>query len=114
VKKRRNPNPLDSGAGGVFLRSKLRTELKVKEIALDKPIIARKRRRNPEQKGNHPNLCDLQFTIGEKQFKERFYITGLGKTENDLGLPWLKKHNPLVDWKNGTLTWQTNEFRNSY
>jgi len=30
-----------------------------------------------------------------------------------LGLPWLKKHNPLVDWKNGTLTWQTNEFRTS-
>jgi len=45
--------------------------------------------------------------MGKEQFKERFYITGLGKQKMILGLPWLKKHNPLVNWKNGTLTWKT-------
>src|SRR6202046_4898459 len=26
-------------------------------------------------------------------------------------LPWLKRHNPLVDWTKGTLTWRTDEPR---
>jgi len=35
------PTLLDSGAGGVFLDQNYARKLKVKEIALDKPIIAR-------------------------------------------------------------------------
>jgi len=106
------PTLLDSGAGGVFLDQNYARKLKVKEIVLDKPIIARNVDGTLNKKGTIRTYVDLQFKIGEKQFKERFYITGLGKQKMILGLPWLKKHNPLVDWKNGTLTWQTNEFRN--
>ena len=100
---------LDSGAGGIFLDQNYARKLKVKETTLDKPIIARNVDGTPNKRGTVKSYVNLQFKIGDKQFKERFYITGLGKQKMILGLPWLKKHNPSVDWKSGTLTWRTNE-----
>ena len=32
-------------------------------------------------------------------------VTGLGKQKILLGFPWLKKNNPLIDWKTGTFQW---------
>ena len=40
---------------------------------------------------------------------ERFYITGLGNQKVILGLPWLRKHNPEIDWEKGTVTWRNLE-----
>ncbi|KAI0058281.1 hypothetical protein BV25DRAFT_1790333, partial [Artomyces pyxidatus] len=31
----------------------------------------------------------------------RFYVTDIGREEMILGLPWLKEHNPNIDWKRG-------------
>ena len=39
---------------------------------------------------------------------EWFFVTTLGDQNLILGLPWLEKHNPNIDWKEKTL-----EFRNS-
>ena len=39
---------------------------------------------------------------------EWFYVTTIGDQDLILGLPWLEKHNPIIDWKEKTL-----EFRNS-
>jgi hypothetical protein len=39
-------------------------------------------------------------------FNEQFYVTGLGKQEIILGLPWLHKHNPMIDWKKGEIAWK--------
>jgi hypothetical protein len=38
---------------------------------------------------------------------ERFLITGLGNQKIILGLPWLREHNPEINWKEGTLQWRT-------
>ena len=37
-----------------------------------------------------------------------FYVATLGDQKMILGLPWLEKHNPDIDWKE-----KTPEFRNS-
>ena len=39
---------------------------------------------------------------------EWFYVTTIGDQDLILGLPWLEKHNPIIDWKEKTL-----EFRSS-
>jgi Zinc knuckle len=44
------------------------------------------------------------FSLGEQKFKERFYVTGLGKQKIILGFPWLHKYNPIIDWKKGEVT----------
>src|ERR1700735_1976488 len=105
------PTLLDSGAGGIFLDQNYARKLKVKEITLTTPIVARNVDGTPNKKGTIRSYVNLQFKIGDKSFYERFYITGLGKQKMILGLPWLKRHNPLVDWTKGTLTWQTDKPR---
>ena len=50
---------------------------------------------------------DLQFQLGDKTFKEQFYVTGLGKQKIILGFPWLHKHNLIIDWKKGEITWKS-------
>ena len=53
---------------------------------------------------------DLNIKIGDQTFLERFYITGLGNQKVILGLPWLRKHNPEIDWGKGTVTWRNQEW----
>ena len=52
---------------------------------------------------------DLDIKIGDQTFQERFYITGLGNQKVILGLPWLRKHNPEIDWKKGMVNWRNSE-----
>ena len=59
------------------------------------------------KKGTIKNYVDLQFSINGKEFQERFYVTGLGKQKAILGLTWLKKHNPEINWQTGKLEWRT-------
>jgi len=39
---------------------------------------------------------------GEPEDQE-FLITDIGPEDIILGLPWLRHHNPNIDWKKGTL-----------
>ena len=49
--------------------------------------------------------AELRFGIGAHQERLQFYITSLAP-ENPviLGLPWLSRHDPAIDWKNLRLT----------
>ena len=38
---------------------------------------------------------------------EWFYVTTIGDQDLILGLPWLEKHNPVIDWKEKTLEFQS-------
>ncbi|ESK81730.1 hypothetical protein Moror_11564 [Moniliophthora roreri MCA 2997] len=44
------------------------------------------------------------YVIGTKEMTDTFLISGLGKEEVILGLPWLQKYNPDVDWVTGQTT----------
>jgi Reverse transcriptase (RNA-dependent DNA polymerase) len=50
---------------------------------------------------------DLDLQVNSKTNMERFLITGLGNQKIILGLPWLREHNPEINWKEGTLQWRT-------
>ena len=40
---------------------------------------------------------------------EWFYVTTLGDQNLILGLPWLEKHNPIIDWTEKTLEFQSSQ-----
>jgi hypothetical protein len=52
------------------------------------------------------SYINLEFKLGDQNFNEWFYVTGLGKQKIILGFPWLHKYNPIIDWKNGEITWK--------
>jgi hypothetical protein len=47
--------------------------------------------------------CMLCVRRGEKQARQRFYITNLGDDRILLGYPWLEEFNPDIDWKAGAM-----------
>ena len=47
--------------------------------------------------------CLIPFRIKDETMTEWFYVTMIGDQDLILGLPWLEKHNPIIDWKEKTL-----------
>jgi hypothetical protein len=58
------------------------------------------------KQGTINTYVNLEFSLGKRKFKEQFYVTGLGKQRIILGFPWLHKHNPIIDWKKGEVTFK--------
>ena len=95
---------LDCGAGGMFIDQNFAKNYQIEK--LDEPVKAFNVDGTENKKGTIKSYVDLQFQLGDKTFKEQFYVTGLGKQKIILGFPWLHKHNPIIDWKKGEITWK--------
>jgi hypothetical protein len=52
--------------------------------------------------GTITHSTDATLRINGKQFKTTFLVKGLRKENIILGLPWLCKINPIIDWEKGT------------
>src|SRR5277367_6507527 len=100
---------LDSGAEGVFIDQNYARKLHLDIKMLNTPVKARNVDGTENKRGTIKSYVDLQFKIGDKDFTERFFLTGLGNQTVILGFPWLKKHNPLVDWQTGQIDWRNEE-----
>ena len=95
---------IDSGAGGKFINQNFAKKFKTKK--LNTPIRVYNVDRTENKEGTIKYFVDLEFQTKEKQFTERLLVSGLGKQKIILGLPWLTKHNPMIDWKTGAMTWE--------
>jgi hypothetical protein len=74
---------------------------------LEYPITARNVDGTENKQGTIRYYTDLDIQVNGKTNMERFLITGLGNQKIILGLPWLREHNPEINWKEGTLQWRT-------
>ncbi|ESK82932.1 hypothetical protein Moror_1335 [Moniliophthora roreri MCA 2997] len=50
------------------------------------------------------------YKIGSKDLTDTFLLSGLGKEDVILGLPWLQKYNPDVNWKSGEVTFRPKQY----
>ena len=100
---------LDCGARGIFLDQNFARKHNIKATKLEQPIRARNVDGTDNKQGTIHYYTDLYIKIGDRTFLERFYITGLGNQKIILGLPWLRKHNPEINWDKGTVTWRMQE-----
>ena len=106
---------LDCGAGGIFIDQNFTWKHGIRTTKLDKLITARNIDGTLNKKGTIRYFTNLKIKIDGKTSEERFYITGLGNQEIILGFPWLKKHNPQINWKTGNIIWKIdNEFSKRY
>ena len=101
------PALINSGAGGTFINQNYVRKVGYKLTELEIPVKAYNMDGTENKKGTIKNYVDLQFSINGKKFQEWFYVTRLGKQKAILGLPWLKKHNPEINWQTGKLEWRT-------
>ena len=96
---------VDCGAEGLFInksilhkwrRSILKTLIKVRNVD-----------GTYNENGAITERCLIPFRIKDKTMTEWFYITTIGDQDPILGLPWLEKHNPIINWKEKTLEFQS-------
>jgi hypothetical protein len=95
---------IDSGAGGLFIDQNFAKNFDINY--LDKPVKAYNVDGTENKRGTINAYVNLKFSLGKQKFKERFYVTGLGKQKIILDLPWLHKYNPIIDWKKGEITFK--------
>ena len=100
---------LDCGAGGIFLDQNFAWKHNLRTTKLKQPIRAWNMDGTDNKQGTIQFYTDLNIRIGDWTFSERFYITGLGNQKVILRLPWLRKHNPEIDWEKGMVTWRNSE-----
>ncbi|KIK51559.1 hypothetical protein GYMLUDRAFT_143497, partial [Collybiopsis luxurians FD-317 M1] len=58
----------------------------------------------PNQAGQITHLAHLALTVDDQERWTDFLVTNLGGEDIILGLPWLRKINPEVDWEKGRLS----------
>jgi Retroviral aspartyl protease len=93
---------LDSGAGGIFMDHRFASKNDIQLHPLTKPISVQNVDRTPNKKGTITHYVKEEMEINRRRSKQIFLITGLGNKSIILGLPWLQKVNPVIDWKKGT------------
>jgi hypothetical protein len=97
---------IDSGAKGLFIDKSIAH--KWGKSILKSLIKVRNVDGTYNKNGAIMERCLIPFRINNRIMTEWFYVTALGDQSLILGLPWLEKHNPIIDWMEKTL-----EFRNS-
>ena len=100
---------LDCRAGGIFMDQNFARKHNLKARKLEQPIRAQNVDGTDNKQGTIQFYTDQYIKIDDWTFLERFYITGLGNKKIILGLPWLRKHNPEIDWEKGMVTWRNQE-----
>ncbi|ESK86751.1 reverse transcriptase-rnase h-integrase [Moniliophthora roreri MCA 2997] len=97
---------LDSGAGGRFISTQLARTLRKKWIQLPEKIRVFNVDRTANKTAWITHVVELEFQIAGKEFWENFMISGIGDEDMILGLPWLRYHNPVIDWETGEIQFQ--------
>ncbi|ESK91225.1 pro-pol protein [Moniliophthora roreri MCA 2997] len=92
---------LDSGAGGRFISTALARKLGKKWIRLPEKIKVFNVDGTPNKTAWISHMVELEFRIAGKEFRENFMISGIGDESMILGLPWLRYHNPQINWETG-------------
>jgi hypothetical protein len=97
---------IDSGAGGNFIDEETVKQLQLTRTELRRPIAVRNVDGSHNNNGHITHRTIFDATIARKRQTLSLLITGLGKQPIILGLPWLIKENPDIDWTNGHLQWR--------
>ena len=96
---------IDCGAEGLFVdtsyakqwrKEPLKHQIRVRNV--DGTINAN---------GNIKEKCLITFRIGDEEMTEWFHVTNTGDQNLILGLPWLTKRNPIIDWRGKSLEIRT-------
>jgi len=92
---------LDSGATGLVMSEEFTRKHKFRRTKLKRPVYVR----NVDGTLNYAGLIvdTVEVEIFFKGHKERTLIDIIGgqRWSVILGMPWLRRHNPEIDWKTG-------------
>jgi len=95
---------IDSGAAGYFIDWGFVRKNLIPTYSIPNPILVRNVDGTANKSGNITKACDLYFSAGGRTMQARFLVTTLGGEEVILGLPWLQKENPDINWEKNAIS----------
>jgi hypothetical protein len=97
---------IDSGAGGNFIDTHAVERLNLTQIRLSRPIVVRNVDGTQNSNGTITHRTQVDADVAGRPQCLSLLITKLGNQNLILGLPWLDKENPDINWRTGTLSWR--------
>ena len=94
---------IDSGAQGIFMDERFAKKHRLPLLRLNKEIQVSNVGKSPNKNEPIKFHTRLLTKIDGKTISTRFLISNLGKEDVILGLPWLDKVNPEVNWTNKSI-----------
>ena len=94
---------VDSGASTVFIHPRFVQENKIRTHRLAQPIALFNIDGTPNGIGHIEKVSMVEMVIGDHREKAVFTMADIGPEDVIIGIDWLRKHNPEVDWEQGTL-----------
>ena len=94
---------IDSGAGLDLIDKTLIKNWCLPRRKLKKPLSIQNRDGSINKNKKITDYVKLDAIIDQQQIKLKLTIVDLGWPRIILGIPWLKKHNPIIDWKKGII-----------
>ncbi|OCH84163.1 hypothetical protein OBBRIDRAFT_703583, partial [Obba rivulosa] len=73
-------------------------------VRLPSPIRARNVDGTLNQQGSISHRVEVIYRLKDLEIPTNFYVTGIGNEDLILGLPWLKRMNPKIDWETSSFT----------
>ncbi|KAI3598412.1 hypothetical protein WG66_000675 [Moniliophthora roreri] len=101
---------LDSGAGGLFMSPEKASKLGLERTKLPHRIKVFNVDGTANKTAWIMQSVMVTYNVGTKRMIDTFLILGLGREEVILGLPWLRKYNPEVDWITGRTMFPTKRY----
>ena len=98
---------IDSGATALFIHDRFVNQHKIWRIPLKRPIPLSNIDGTKNKAGSLTHYARLTLKIGDHEETSDFLITDIGPEDVILGLPWLKKTNPVIDWNLGQMVLQS-------
>src|SRR5215813_8420998 len=92
---------LDCGASGLFIDKDYVNRNNIPTRKLQQPIPVLNVDGTPNEAGKITHVVSLILRYNGHSERAIFAVTSLGKQDLILGLPWLREHNPEVNWKTG-------------
>ena len=97
---------VDSGATGLFTSNEFVKANNLRRLRLRKPISVHNIDGTLNQAGSIEEFVQLAITVDNHKHWVDMLITDLGGESVILGLPWLRRLNPEVDWAKGLLSFK--------
>ena len=95
---------VDCGATALFLDNNFVKRHQLKTFALQKPIRIFNIDGTANRAGQITHFARLALMVDKQEQWTDFLVTDLGGEDIILGLPWLRRTNPQVDWEKGRLS----------
>jgi len=98
---------IDSGATEVFIDQKVCNKHGIKMIEAKNPVEIYRADGKPSGMRPVTHMTKVSMDISSHRDLASFQVANLQNHEVILGMPWLKEHNPTIDWNDKRMTFNS-------